>query len=132
MLNLKRKKLLSIEPKKEEVKCSLKSKLVFDLKSVIGLDFAGNFILDLRDYSKSYNGLYYPNDSKIVVYVYKDPEKTFLVEYSKLFKTFLHEYTHHWQYTKTKYTRVRGVMHNEAFWQKYNYLISKAEFMNIL
>ena len=101
----------------------LKHQLLVDL-SAVGVNVQENFELVLRNYSKTYYGRYYPDKNRVVVYVYEDNALKKLYPYEKLFSTALHECVHHIQWSSPDYKRVKGVMHNTAFYRMFNSLLS--------
>lgn len=106
----------------------LKNKMLKDF-SMLGLPT--DFELDLRGYSKVYNGRYYVQDKRIVLYTQEEDGS--FIDYEDLFRTLLHESVHHyqWHYDPT-FTRVKGVMHNPDFWYIYNKNVEKAINLDIV
>lgn len=93
---------------------ALKKALISDLEK-LGI-CCSDFELELRPYSKNYYGRYYTNRELVVVYVYRDKEKTTPFDYSDIFSTVLHEVCHHLQWSNPEWVRLKGVMHDKAFW----------------
>lgn len=82
-----------------------------------------------RPYSKSYYGRYYPATKKLRARMFIYPlanTRGDLLDYDTVLTTAIHEFCHHIQYS-SGFTRVKGVMHNEQFWQLYNRYTSKAQ-----
>lgn len=102
------------------VEDKLRDWLILDLKKVLPKkDLYEDFDLIFKPYSKTRYGRYQIRKKRITIYIYSDPDRKNLFEYSKLLKVFIHEYVHHWQYSQLDYKRVKGVMHNDQFWEKY-------------
>lgn len=90
-----------------------------------------DFLLELRGYSKKFNGTYDPNKKKVVLYA-KEENGDFR-EYHLLFLTLLHEATHHFQYNYEKgFVRIKGIMHNPNFHLKFNEAKERAVDLNII
>lgn len=89
----------------------------------------------IRPYSKTFLGRYFPvsNKSKEKAKIYIYPYKTVnsLMDYSIIFETLVHEMCHHIQYKDPNFVRIKGVMHNPAFWNLYNYYIEKSKDFNL-
>ena len=84
----------------------LHHRLIKDIKK---LQLPTDFTLDLRGYSKTYNGRYMIKDKKIVIYPYMDSTEKQLLSYNYIFKTLLHELVHHYQYVyQTDFVRYHG------------------------
>lgn len=78
-----------------------------------------DFTLELRGYSKTYNGVYYPDAKKIVLYVRSARGRMF--SYKRLSGTMIHEAVHHLQFAHTpQFQRKKGVMHNKEFRDLYD------------
>ena len=89
----------------------LKKKLYKDIHA-LGLPV--DFELELRGYSKLYNGLYYPNKCKVVVFTQELNGKA--IPYDILLKSVIHEAIHHYQWQHQKgFKRIKGVMHDTMF-----------------
>lgn len=90
-----------------------------------------DFVLELRGYSKTYNGRYIPRDKKVVLYALKKNNE--LRDRNTLLKILIHEAIHHYQwYHDPEFKRVKGVMHNEEFKRMERELIQKAKELNLL
>lgn len=100
------------------MKKRLKNRLIKDLNK---LNSSNDYDIELRGYSKTEWGCYYPNRSLIVLYPYLSPSLSFIRPYNDLFLTALHELVHHLQYSDPDFTRYKGVMHNTEFWDLYNH-----------
>lgn len=106
----------------------LYDRLVSDIYKV-GLPI--DFLLTLKDYSKSYYGRYVVESSNIKIYT-KDEHGSQL-PYKELLETTLHEAVHHYQWKHDKsFVREKGIMHNANFWIKYNECLAKANSMGLL
>ena len=81
--------------------------------------------IQLRGYSKTYEGRYNPSNKQIVLYHLAN-EKGFPVPYNYLLSTAIHECVHHVQWTDPNFIRVKGVMHDPEFWKLYNLYIERA------
>lgn len=102
--------------------------LLRDLKEV-GLPT--DFKLELRGYSKNYNGTYDPNKKRIVLYA-KEENGQFR-EYHLLFLTVLHETIHHYQHNYQEgFVRLKGVMHDPKFHELFNVAKEKAVSLKII
>lgn len=95
----------------------LRERLISDV-ACIGLDF--DFKLELRPYSKSYFGVFNPNNNKITLYVYEDANKRRLYPYRTILFSFLHEIAHYVQWSDPDFVRNKGVMHDAQFYRLYN------------
>lgn len=100
-------------------------KLKIDLmRAIRALGLPSDFYLELRGYSKAYNGLYYPTEKKVVLYVRSSYGK--LYNWRRLMSTLIHEAVHHYQFAHDpKYTRVKGTMHNKDFKELYEEYYAK-------
>lgn len=107
----------------------LEDKLLTDLKS---LNIEGDFSLVIKKFSKSYLGKYNPNNNKLFLYVYPSANCKYMYSYDYIFKNFLHEVSHYLQYKDPKFKRVKGVMHNEDFYKRYNNLVNSAYTKRII
>lgn len=102
--------------------------LMHDLKEV-GLPT--DFHLELRGYSKCYNGLYYPTKKQVVLYAKEDNGD--FREYHLLFLTLMHEATHHYQHNYQQgFVRIKGVMHDTNFHRILNNAKDKAVELRII
>lgn len=114
---------------------SLLTRLTEDLEAV-GLPLDGVEIRFAKKYSKTYYGLYYPKTPKydpfIRLYPYRIPNSTFTYPYKDLLDTAIHEMCHHLQYSDPKFVRVRGVVHDDKFWELYREYINRAKTLGIL
>ncbi len=112
---------------------TLMTRLLSDMSS-LGLPVCEVDVI-FRPYSKTYYGRYYPSvneatKAKIAIYPYEIPGE--FMEYNHIVKTGVHEFTHHLQYTSGFYVRRKGIMHNQQFWELYNYYIDRAYRFGIL
>ena len=87
--------------------------------------------IELRPFSLTYYGRYFPNKQKIYVYPYDNEEGEFM-KYSDILCTVIHEMVHHIQHQDPNFKRKRGIMHNPQFWQLYNHFVLRAIDLNIL
>ncbi len=111
-----------------DAKTEIKDLLIKDLSEV---GMPTDFVLELRGYSKRYNGTYNPNTKTIVLYA--NEKNGELREYHLLFLTLLHEATHHYQYNyEDGFMRLKGVMHNPKFYDMLNKAKEKAVQLNII
>jgi len=111
----------------------LKDRLLFDL-SLLNLP-VDEIELDLRPFSKTYYGNYFPVDSnemtpRLWIYPYENTKGDFM-SYDKILETGIHEMCHHIQYTDPNFVRNKGVMHNPQFWRLYNHYIDRARKLKI-
>ena len=109
-------------------------RLLHDLK-ILGLP-VDEVSLELRPYSKTYYGNYFPTEDpelkpRVWIYPYRSAEGMYL-SYSKICESGIHEMCHHIQYKDPSYKRKRGVMHDTDFWNLYNFYITKAKNLGIL
>lgn len=106
----------------------LKQKLLKDIDTV-GLPT--DFELELRGYSKTYNGRYDIKKEKVILYSLKKNGE--LRDYRILLRYTIHEAIHHYQWKHDiNYVRKRGVMHNAEFYKLENYYLEKAEKLNLI
>ena len=100
-----------------------------DLES-LGLSTTDVDITIAKKFSKTYYGLYYPvtEDRKALIrlYPYMTSNNDIMYPYSHILDTAIHEMCHHLQYSDDNYVRVKGVVHNQEFWDLYNYYIAIA------
>lgn len=112
----------------------LKHRLILDMKS---LNLPVEEVdLDLRPYSKTYYGNYFPTEDgnnipRIWLYPYSNKNGD-LLPYSDILETGIHEMCHHLQYTDPNFHRLKGVMHNPQFWKLYNHYINRAKKYSLL
>ena len=93
----------------------LTSELISDVSKIFrGLELS-DFYLEIKDYSKTYFGYYIPASKQIRIFLYKDKNKKHKRSYINLLLTLIHELVHHYQWCKSDYVRVRGVMHDVEF-----------------
>ena len=100
----------------------LLSLLIEDLEK-IGL-YDPEVEIVFRPYSKTFFGRYMISSRKI--YLYPFTEDGGFYSYLEIFETLVHEMVHHLQYTDSKFRRIKGVMHDSDFHEKYNFYIRKA------
>lgn len=81
--------------------------------------------IELRPFSVTYYGRYFPNKHKIYVYPYRNEDGEFM-RYADILCTAVHEMVHHIQHQDPNYKRRRGVMHNPQFWMLYNHFLLRA------
>ena len=102
------------------------------LKDLYKLDLpVGEVNVELRPYSKTYYGNYFPDDARVWLYPYSDEEGRYL-SYNKILETGIHEMCHHIQHNDSNYNRKNGVMHDIDFWGLYNFYIAKAKNLGVL
>lgn len=81
-----------------------------------------NVYIMIKPYSKTAYGRYYPSHgngkARVVIYAHKDRNGE-PYPYKQLLLTTVHELTHHEQYMNPKFKRIKGVMHNEEFYEIY-------------
>lgn len=77
-----------------------------------------DFGLELRGYSKTYEGRYNPVTKTMILYTKDTPEGK-PVLYKDLLKVAIHECIHHVQLSDPCFIRYVGVMHNPDFWKLY-------------
>lgn len=113
----------------------IKSHLEHDLKS-IGLPVEEVDIKFSNRYSKTYFALYYPKynsrEPHIRIYPYSSPDASSIYHYNNLLDTAIHEMCHHLQFRDPLYVRVKGVVHNEEFWELYGKYRNRAETVGLL
>ncbi len=118
-----------IMPYKEHLELELQCGLMD-----IGLPL-GEATLTVRPYSKCYYGKYLPAKNsvpaRIFIYPYENEEGK-MYPFSDIFRTAIHERVHHAQYLDPSFKRVRGVMHNEQFWELYNHYVNIAAGKGII
>lgn len=103
----------------------LRYSLISDLEQ-LGLPI--DFKLDIRGYSKTYNGRYDPNKDLILLYALESDGS--FRPYEELLEIVVHEAVHHYQWKHQEdFVRLKGVMHNTEFWSKYNQVMTKAKLM---
>lgn len=112
----------------------LKHRLLFDMHRLnLPVD---EVELDLRPYSKTYYGNYFPvyDDNctvpRLWIYPYANRKGDFL-SYEKILETGIHEMCHHIQYTDPNFHRLKGQMHDPKFWSLYNHYIERAKNLNM-
>lgn len=77
-----------------------------------------DFRLEIRGYSKRYEGRYDPNTETVVIYA--NNERNELIDYEHILDIAIHEATHHFQWKHDpNFIRVKGVMHNQEFYELY-------------
>jgi hypothetical protein len=84
----------------------------------LGVD-TNSFTLVLRPYSKYLFGRYILKKKAIYLYVYRDKDLKNMFSFKELLLTALHEYVHHYQWTHYV-VRVKGIMHDQEFYDIYN------------
>jgi hypothetical protein len=112
-----------------------REKLIFYALKIdlIIIEVFTDFVLTLKDYSKSYNGRYNPNNQEVIVYLYEDEKCTKLRPYGELLKTAIHESVHHYQWCHDdNFHRTKGVMHNPEFLELENKWVEKADNLGLL
>lgn len=84
-----------------------------------------DFELDIRGYSKTYNGRYDPNTKTIILYSLE--EDGVQIDYDRLIQTVIHEAVHHYQWVhEDGFVRLDNVMHNVDFKRLEVYYIALA------
>ena len=102
------------------------------LKDIKALEIRLDFCLELKSFSKSYRGRYFIRTQKVVLYVFEDKSCITLRPYKEILKSCIHEVVHHLQYTDRCYKRIKGIMHNEAFWGLYEHYHDLAQSSGLL
>ena len=94
-------------------KGQLRKRILNDLDSI---GIPTDFELDLRGYSKIYEGRY--DSAKQLVILYVEDENGEFLPYSEIIRVAIHEAIHHlqWQHDPN-FVRIKGVMHNNDFKQ---------------
>lgn len=87
-------------------------------EEVRGIGLPIDLEIELRGYSKNYDGFYDPNIKKAVIYMLDENGNLLPKEY--YMDTVIHELIHHYQWQHTDYIRVKGVMHNAQFHRLFN------------
>lgn len=89
----------------------LKERILSDLESI---GMPTDFKLDLRGYSKIYEGRYDSGKQLMILYVKEEDGE--LLPYSEIMRVAIHECVHHiqWQHDPN-FVRIKGVMHNAQF-----------------
>ena len=112
----------------------IRDRLLFDL-SLLNLP-VDEVDLDIRPYSKSYYGNYFPSDDDSVkprVWIYPFKNKFGkMMSYENILDTGIHEMCHHIQYSDPDFKRKQGVMHDPQFWKLYNHYVKRAIDMKLL
>lgn len=106
-----------------------KRELLYDLKRIGAFT---DFNLCLGSYSKSYLGTYDHKKRRVTIYVYSDEGQKFPYPMEQLFQTLIHESVHAEQWHDPNFVRLKGVMHNKEFWEKYNYYRKRAINLGII
>ena len=90
---------------------SLASRILLDLTSI---GMPTDFTLDLRGYSKIYEGRY--DSAKKLMILYVKEENGDFIPYEDIIRVAIHEGVHHiqWQHDPN-FVRIKGVMHNKEF-----------------
>lgn len=104
----------------------LYDRLVNDLK-LIGIEV--NYTLELKPFSKKFFGCYNPNSNKVTIYVYQDVANNRLYPYDSILLTAIHESVHCIQWNDPDFVRIKGVMHNEQFYELYNMYKGRAKIL---
>lgn len=106
----------------------IKQQLMKDIQSV-GLPV--DFELELRGYSKVYNGRYESKKEKVILYPLKKNGE--LRDYEVLLRYAIHEAIHHYQWKHDpNFVRIKGVMHNVEFHKLENYYLKRAKELKLL
>ena len=106
----------------------LEQRLIEDIKK-IGLPT--DFKLDLRGYSKTYNGRYNTRLKKVMIYPLKKNGE--LRDYKIILRYLIHEVIHHYQWNyEENFVRVKGVMHDTKFYELENNYLEKAKNLGLL
>ena len=85
---------------------------ILDDLTILGLPT--DFILELKEYHKTYEGWYNPNTKKVVVFTNDDYNKP--LDYDTIIRVAIHEAIHHYQYVHDpSFKRYKGIMHNADF-----------------
>lgn len=104
----------------------LAHRLINDLRELELTPSKLHYELRFRNYSKTYYGRYERKNYYgeivpiVIIYVYKNKDKTALYDYEDIISTVIHEICHHIQYSDENFVRKKGVMHNKQFWELYN------------
>lgn len=90
---------------------SLASRILLDLTNI---GMPTDFTLDLRGYSKIYEGRY--DSAKKLMILYVKEENGDFIPYEDIIRVAIHEGVHHiqWQHDPN-FVRIKGVMHNKEF-----------------
>lgn len=110
----------------------LEYRLLSDLRSLkLPVDEVDVFF---RPFSKTYLGRYFParcdrGRPKLFIYPFENTRGD-LMSYEQVLSTAIHELCHHIQYV-SGLVRVKGVMHNEQFWQLYNRYTNRARDLKL-
>ena len=106
----------------------LHKRLIADI-SRVGLPT--DFELELRGYSKVYDGRYDPNTCRILLYhTNRDGD---MREYDILLRIAIHEAVHHYQWNHDPdFVRVKGVMHDPAFHDIFSECLVRAKRLNLI
>ena len=88
-----------------------------------------DFILDLRGYSKIYEGRY--DSAKKLMILYVKEEDGEFIPYNEIIRVAIHEGVHHiqWQHDPN-FVRIKGVMHNKEF--KHLFQIYMSRYNNLV
>jgi len=95
-------------------------------RKLVEISDVEDFVLELKPiHSSAYWGRYYPDRKLIRLYLLDENGEAY--PESILLKEGLHELTHHIQYYHIPFwKRLKGVMHDEMFWEIYRGMLGKA------
>ena len=109
---------------------ALEAALLDDMRRV-GLP-VNDFEFRVKDYSKSYYGVYRLKTNRVYIYMYKNIDKTMPYQYSELLCTAIHEAVHVIQHHDPNHKRVYGVMHDAEFKSLYSMYVDRAKALHLL
>ena len=109
---------------------ALEAALLDDMRR-IGID-VNSFEFRVKDYSKSYYGVYRTKTNRVYIYMYKNINQTVSYQYSELLCTAIHEAVHVIQHHDPNHKRVYGVMHDAEFKSLYNMYVDRAKALHLL
>lgn len=104
--------------------CKETERKIISVLRAIGVPVS-KFELRVKEYSKTYYGVYRAKTNRAFVYMYKDKECTSRYSFDELMRTAIHESCHAIQWNDTKFMRKKGIMHDSDFWCMYNTLLGR-------
>lgn len=97
------------------------SDIVNQLKNDISqIGITQTFDVEIRPYSKTLYGQYLIKLNKVVLYYYKDVNKSIPYSYEDLLLTMVHEAVHAIQWNDPMFIRCKGIMHDAEFHALYS------------
>ena len=109
---------------------ALEAALLDDMRR-IGLP-VNDFAFKVKDYSKSYYGVYRVKTNRVYIYMYINSNKTVAYQYTELLCTAIHEAVHVMQHHDPNHKIVYGVMHDAEFKSLYSKYVDRANALHLL